>query len=383
MQIKKKKIIFVVPSLQGGGAEKVAETLLGSMRNSPDLELTLVLFRKRASEYLGQDVTVKNINVRERGSFVYTAFKFIKIVVSLAIIIIHVRPHTIVGFMEYSNIVTIISNWLAGKKSKVVVSVHAPPSCQIVEYGAGYREKIAGLLMKMLYNKADSIVAVSESVRKDLVENFKIHKTLIRVISNPIDLNKIALLSEEKVNEEVFCRTFPIILAVGRLSKEKGHDTLLRAFSLLRLKTQAKLVILGEGKEEKKLKQLGEQLGIEEEVCFIGYKTNPYKYMKRSTLLVHPSLYEGFGIVLVEAMVCGIPVISTRSYEGIENIVEHEKTGLLVKAGDEQAIAESMVRLLNDAAFSQKLSKEAGKKAEEYSVEKIMNQYRAVLDLSF
>ena len=236
-----------------------------------------------------------------------------------------------------------------------------------------------GLLIKVFYNKADSIIAVSKHVGDDLVKNSRINKKLIHIINNPIDIDRINYLSNEDMAEEFFNEDAPIILSVGRLSKEKGFEYLLKAFSLLKERSNARLVILGEGKEEANLKKLSKELGIDKQVLFLGFKDNPYKYMKRSTIFVFPSLYESFGIAMVEAMSCGVPVIATKSYVGIEDIIEHEKTGLLLPVADENALAESMFRLLNDEELRRFLSMEAKKKVENFSIEKITKKYKKVL----
>ncbi len=101
--------------------------------------------------------------------------------------------------------------------------------------------------------------------------------------------------------------------------------------------------------------------------------------MKRSTIFVFPSLYESFGIAMVEAMACDIPVIATQSYAGIEDIIEHEKTGLLIAVADEKVLSESMFRLLNDEELRRSLSIEAKKKVENFSIEKITKKYKKVL----
>jgi glycosyltransferase involved in cell wall biosynthesis len=278
--------------------------------------------------------------------------------------------------MDYSNVLCVISNWISRKKNRVIVSVHTIP---MLKYATNIWERILRLMIKKFYNKADSIIAVSEHIGIDLTENFKIDRNRIHIIHNPIDANKINLLSAEDVYEKVFCENIPIILSVGRLSNEKGFDYLLKAFSMLNQNFDARLVILGEGKEGINLKRLSSNLGIDRKVFFLGYKENPYKYMKRATIFVLPSLYEGFGIVIVEAMACGIPVIATQSYAGIEDIIEHEKTGLLIPVADEKALSESMFRLLNDEELRRSLSMEAKKKVENFSIDKITKRYKKVL----
>lgn len=381
MRIEENKIMFVVHSLRGGGAEKVASILLNSLAKSEDVPIVLVLFDKESSAASPHGIDVRYLDVKANGNVFYKGVKFFKAIYRLAAIIKEERPRSILSFMDYANIISIISNWLSSKKNKVIISVHSFPTAQMREYAANFWEKIMGLLIRKFYNKADSIIAVSKHVCNDLVENFKIDKSRIHIIHNPIDLKKIDSLSNEDVSEKLFTKDVPIILSVGRLSKEKGFEYLLKAFSLLRGKNNARLVILGEGKEEANLKELSINLGIDKKVFFLGFKDNPYKYMKRSTIFVLPSLYESFGLVMIEAMACGIPVIATKSYKGFEDIIEHERTGLLVNVGDEQAIAESMLRLLNDEKLRRSLSEEAKERVAKFSIEKITNQYKAVLDI--
>ena len=380
MQIDKKKVVFVVPSLRGGGGERVAATLLESLqRSSSNIKLILVLFDVESTGNLGPDIDVRYLNVRKSLDIIYTIKKFFKVIFYLSRIIKNESPCTILGFMDYSNVVSIIGNWLSGKKNKVIISVHNIPIVQMRECAPNFWEKIMGLLIKVFYNKADSIIAVSKHVGDDLVKNSRINEKLIHIINNPIDIDRINYLSNEDVAEEFFNEDAPIILAVGRLSKEKGFEYLLKAFSLLKERSNARLVILGEGKEEANLKKLRKELGIDKQVLFLGFKDNPYKYMKRSTIFVFPSLYESFGIAMVEAMACGIPVIATQSYAGIEDIIEHEKTGLLIAVADEKALSESMFRLLNDEELRRSLSIEAKKKVENFSIEKITKKYKKVL----
>lgn len=382
MQVDKKKVIFVVPSLRGGGGERVAATLLESLqRSSSNIKLILVLFDVESTGNLGPDIDVRYLDVRKSWDIIYTVKKFFKVIFNLSRIIKNESPCTILSFVDYSNVVNIIGNWLSGKKNRVIISVHNIPIVQMHECAPNFWEKIMGLLIRVFYNEADSIIAVSKHVGDDLVKNSRINKKLIHIINNPIDIDRIDNLSNEAVAEEFFNEDAPIILAVGRLSKEKGFEYLLKAFSLLKERRNARLVILGEGKEEANLKKLSTELGIDKQVLFPGFKDNPYKYMKRSTIFVFPSLYESFGIAMVEAMSCGVPVIATKSYEGIENIIEHERTGLLINVGDEHVIAESMLRLLDDEGLRRRLSKEAKKKVLNYSVDKIAKQYKAVLGI--
>ena len=182
------------------------------------------------------------------------------------------------------------------------------------------------LLIKILYNKADLVIAVSNLVKNDLISSFRIKDDKIKVIYNPYDLEKIRKLASEEIEieyQEIF--KFPTIITVGRLSKQKGQWHLIRAFKKVKeVLSDVKLVILGQGELEDYLKKLAIDLGLEKDVHFLGFQKNPFKYINRSTIYVFPSLYEGFPNALCEAMACGIPVISADCKSGPREILAPE-----------------------------------------------------------
>jgi len=213
------------------------------------------------------------------------------------------------------------------------------------------------------------------------VETFHLPDDKIHVIGNPFDLEKIRHLAQESVSEPLFQGAAPILLSVGRLAPEKGGEDLLRAFSQLRQQTDARLVFLGAGPEKDRLERLCREMGLEGDVHFPGYRENPFRYMARSTALALPSHYEGFGNVLVEAMACGLPVVATRCYPGIEEIVEDGKTGLLVEVGDEAAMAAALLRVLNDEQLRRRLAEAGRERAQMFDNVRIVQNYRTVLNL--
>jgi glycosyltransferase involved in cell wall biosynthesis len=376
MHQEQNKILFVSHSLRGGGAEKVAATLLEHLQKSDDLQIKLVLFQKEEVVISRENLEIEFLDIPAKKNFLYTCFKFVRILVVLTGIIRREKPRSILGFMEYSNILSILANRLGGTGCRVVASVHNAPSNRTSEYKKDYWEKVIDLLMRVLYNSASAIVVVSRSIGRELVDKYGIREELVHVISNPIDLEKVRSLARAEADSP-----FPggeLILSAGRLTKQKGFDDLLPAFSMLG-DTGAHVVVLGAGREEQNLKRLASGLGIENRVTFAGYRENPYAYMRRATLFVLASRYEGFGVVLVEAMACGLPVVSTRSYDGIDNIIEDGKTGLLVDVGDRRGLADAIRSLLENPARRASMAEAGRRKAEEFSVEKIAGQYRKVL----
>jgi len=264
-------------------------------------------------------------------------------------------------------------------KPKVVLSVRASPSQYLKEYSATTYNLFISIMIKLFYNRADSIIAVSDYIKDDLAENYGIDQKKISTIYNPVDIDRIQCLASEPVNHQWFEENIPIVVSVGRLSKEKGFDYLIRSIAIVMEKTAARLFIAGEGVEEKNLKELSRRLGIDKCVYFSGFQENPYKYMKRSTILVLSSLFEGFPNVLIEAMVCGLPVVSTIYNPGHNEIIENEKNGLLVPVADEKALAEAMLRLLNNPAERRKYSSNAKEKVRQFSLEHIVEQYKSAL----
>jgi glycosyltransferase involved in cell wall biosynthesis len=378
--MNEKKIMLVIPSLRGGGAEKAASLLLEEFLKAGVARIVLILFDSGPlSVPASERLQIRYLNVKTEGSLIYIVLKFFRVIRGLTAILKEERPCSVLSFMDYSNVAIIISSLMSGRRNRIVLSVHTLLSAQMRIHAANYRVRLIGILVRLFYRRADSIVAVSEAVKADLTENFNIDSQNVLVINNPAVPEEIEKLSSESVAEIVFHEGVPVVLFVGRLSRVKGVDSLLKAFSRVAGQREARLVVLGEGDEKAGLRRLSSDLGLDSKVHFLGYKENPYKYMKNATLFVLPSLYEGFGIVLVEAMACGIPVVATKSYKGIEDIVADEKSGLLVPVGDENALASAIIRLLDDSGLRALLAEEGKKRAIEFSADKIAEKYMAVL----
>lgn len=376
------EVVFVIPFLKGGGAEKVALVLLEYFDSVlRDKKIDIVLFEKKPLPLSLSNVEVKCLNVPEGSSAAYKVWKFFKTIFLLVKMFRGERPVVVLSFMDYSNVVCIISNYLSGNRHRVIASVHTLSKAYTMGRSANVWSKLVGILVKWTYNKAEGVVAVSKGVRDDLVRNFNVDYNKITVINNPVNIENISALSDEDAVDMGLFGEGPVVLFVGRLVKVKGIDCLLKAFSQVSGKMKVKLLIVGEGSEEHNLKKLSKSLGIERDVFFLGYKDNPYPYMKRASVFVLPSLYEGFGVVIVEAMACGLPVISTKSYEGIEDIIEDGVNGLLVPVADEKAMSDAIYKVLADKGFSTAVSENMLRLSSVFSVNKVGEQYRAFLKI--
>jgi len=171
----------------------------------------------------------------------------------------------------------------------------------------------------------------------------------------------------------------PFVLAVGRLHKQKGYRHLLMAFARIVKQRSAHLVILGEGDERNELQKLADTLGIASRVHFLGYRSNALAYMRQAAVFVLSSHAEGFGNVIVEALACGTPVISTDCPHGPREILADGRYGTLVPVGDVDALADAMAAKLDQPKPS--LSNELKEHLQLFSIEAIGKQYLETLDL--
>ena len=177
----------------------------------------------------------------------------------------------------------------------------------------------------------------------------------IDVIYNPAGDERIIELAKEKVEKNYFKNNFNII-NIGRLTKQKDHITLLKAMKIVLKKVQCNLIIIGEGSERDNIYKFIQDNNLESNVNLIGYKSNPWKYLSRSDLFVLSSIWEGFGNVIVESMMMGVPVISSDCNSGPSEILEEGKYGDLFEIRDYNKLSELILKEFNSSGSKKKLN---------------------------
>ena len=199
----------------------------------------------------------------------------------------------------------------------------------------------------------------------------------ILVTANPVNSEAIANYAQtESEHPWLQSKQQPVIVSVGRLAKQKNFPLLFQAFQIVRQTVDARLIILGEGKERKALERLIHQLGIEDSVSLAGYSPNPWASMAKADLFVLASDEEPFGLVIVEAMACGLPVIATDAIGGgPKSILDHGKYGILVPTNDSHALSKAMTEILTDAHLKNRLIKLARERCQAYSPEKVAQDF--------
>ncbi len=349
-----KTIAFILPDLSQGGAEKVI-TILANELDRKKFRPVIILFEKKGYflNLLREDVELIELKT---SRIRYSIFKIIPLIISF-------KPDIVfVGWGEVSAFLSPIIPFL--KKTKFVaretnvVSEHVKRK----EIKFFYR----------FYNHFHKIIAQSDDMQHDLVQNLNIKPEKIMKINNPVDVKFIQ--SKMNADEKLFSDEFKNVVAVGNLTERKGFDLLLNVFS--HLKDQPiKLYILGDGRDREKLAEQKEKLELKN-VEFLGIQPNPYPYLKQADLFVLSSRYEGFPNVLLEAGACGTYALTNDCPGGIREIIQSGINGEVFPIRDELGFAEEIIRLI-DKKFDKELIQNSI--VSRFSKESIVEKYNQVL----
>jgi glycosyltransferase involved in cell wall biosynthesis len=305
----------------------------------------------------------------------------------------------VVSFLERSNFVNVLSKTL--RPHKAVISVRTTED----EFRG--LKSINKQLMKFFYPKADLVIAVSKGVAQYLEEKYKVPKDKLAIIYNPVDVEKIQALVKEPTEIDFN----PYIITVGRLTEAKGQWFLLKVFKeVKKMFPELKLLIFGDGELNSYLVNFSESIGLKTylwnrdrlmldyDVYFMGFSTNPFKCISKAQAFLLTSLWEGFPNALIEALACGVCVISSDCKSGPREILapdtdfrfqtrepEFAKYGILMPVFEEdnqeivRAWVETIKRVLTDEGLRERYSKVGPKRAEDFRIEKIVDEWRRIL----
>ncbi len=373
----KTKVLFIINALGGGGAERALTTILGTEIFREKLDIHLLLLENKISYDLPDYVKVHvATDIDEKAGKMKKALSIPAMLGFVKELKKEINPEVSVSFLTRSNIINVLTR---NGSEKVLISERNNP---VKTYGNNPLVRFSHRsLLSAFYPKADGVIAVSEGVRKSLLSYIKIDESKVITINNPYDTERIEMLSQEEMGDE-FRSIFsgdPVLITVGRLTHQKGHDTFLKAVSLVRKKYPIKVVIMGEGELEQNLKDMAEELGISETVHFMGWQANPFCYIRNSTLFVLPSRWEGFPNALVEAMACGCPVVASRCESGPEEILQDNRFGLLAKVDDAEELAKKIFEMMEDAEKRKEYGRLAKERAGDFHREKIAGEYMKVI----
>ncbi len=345
-------------TLEGGGTEKRTIYLLKYI-NRDIFEPILCLWEKRGVYFKDIPQYTKLYAIKRRYKL-GTLFNMCKVIKKE-------KPDIVFGNMWGINTAAIVALKMMFFKRpvKLIIGVVTNPS---------YFKRQS--IIRFLYSFADLIVANSYGIRECLISSWKIPEEKIRVIHNGVDIGNIDKLSFEKVNHIWIKNNYNLIISVGRLFKPKGFPNLLDALKIVNQKRTVYLIIIGKGEEEKRLKVMAKEMDINDRVDFIGFKQNPFKYIANADLFVLSSLWEGCPNVLLEAMACRTPVVSTDAPYGPSEIIEDGVNGYLVPVADSTRLAEKILYVLENLDKQDNVIREARQTVEKkFTVDKMAKNY--------
>ena len=269
----------------------------------------------------------------------------IEYIASLKNYILEREPDVVLSAMTYANLTALWAKHAAGSRVPVVVSERIVLSrhCENDACRNQWRWRYLPALVRQSYPRADAVVAVSHQVADDLAQITGLLDERITTIYNPVVDQSLLTQATEPLSHRWFDPAEPpVILGVGRLTEQKDFATLIKAFARVRACKDVRLVILGEGRQHQLLNTLVAELGLQGAVDMPGFVKNPFSYMAKAAMLVLSSKYEGLPGVLIQALACGCPVVSTDCPGGAAEILDDGRYGPLVSVGDVDALARAI-----------------------------------------
>lgn len=231
--------------------------------------------------------------------------------------------------------------------------------------------------LRRVHQRAAGVIPVSRGLAADYIETLGVDAAKVWPVPNPVVDDHLLRQAQAPCEEIPGAGDGPLLVAMGRLSRQKDYPTLLRAFATLRRRRPARLLVLGEGEDRPALEALARELGIAGQVHFLGHRDNPFPLLARAAVFVLSSRWEGFGNVLAEAMALGVPVVSTDCPSGPAEILDGGRFGRLVPPGDPQALAEAVAATLDDPVPAARLRQAA----ERFRVSTVSRRYLEIMGL--
>jgi len=360
------KIVLVIHALPGGGTGRVL-TYMANYWARAGHRVTILTLEKSDSPFYFLSESVEWIALDlacDSTTFIEGMLKNLRRIHHIRKAIKESAPDCIISFVYSINVLVLLAIRFLG--IPVIISERNHPD------HSKEGRFIWHLLRRILYPLADHLTLQTGEIR----DRFKDFNISIHIIRNPVMITRENIEAEPEITLPTGMR----IVAMGQLIEQKGFDHLLHAFARIHKSHQdCKLIILGAGKLLDELKLISIRLGIEKYVYIPGRVKNPFSIFSRCDLFVLSSRYEGFPNALLEAMACGLSVISYDCPSGPGEMIKDNVNGLLVPNKDLDALVDAIRKLINDDKLRVRLGREAIKVQDRFSIEKVMGQWNNLL----
>lgn len=358
------RIAFFIPAPNYGGAQRVTINIAnGLAERGYEVDLVVAWPEGESASVLAPDVRLVNLSVpKVPGLGILAGVPYLKSYLDRAEVAVLFAGQT------HANITAVLAARAAGSRPYTAVTEHlayehvSDPKDRVTKWMAGY-----------VYPLADDIIAVSKGVAQSVVGHTNVEESDMTVLYNPIDIASVrASAAEGPRHKWLSDDAVEPIVSVSRLEPQKDLGTLIRAFDRVhQLRPGTRLLVVGKGSEQERLKALVRSLGIENVVDFPGYVDNPYAYMGASSVFGLSSKFEGLPTGLIEALACGCSIVATDCPYGPREILGEGEYGRLVPVGDPAAMADAILESLDEPVPAEK----SISRADEFSMEAGIDRY--------
>lgn len=369
--MKSRKILILIESMSGGGAERVVMEILNNIDRSRFTPI-LALFRKEGP-YLSNliNTTIYEIPGCDSGyRKVFTTTKKLRILIQT------IKPDLILSHLTGVNLTLLRVIFIFGLSYPVIITEHNNFSAYLKRLNS-FRSLLLKLEAKFFFQRATKIIVVSKGIKQNLIDVLKIKEDTIKVINNPVNIHQIKqvlTLSNGGKNR------VKNIISIGRLCMQKGFSDLITAFSEVVKVIPSKLTILGEGSLRSELELKIRDLKLEKYVDMPGFVSPPWPMIRDADVFVLSSRWEGFGNVIIEAMACDTPVISTDCNYGPNEIIDDKQNGLLVPVGNIKALSNAIIDILSNEQVAKLYSTIAKDRLGRFDSRNIVRKYEQIFD---
>ena len=374
------KIAVFIYSLGGGGAERVVSQLIPYLENN-GFDVYLVLmnntcvypFETKNKPFFLENSKTTESNVMKFLKIPFLAYKY-------HIFLKKNKINKSFSFLTRPGFISVLTKWF-NKKRTIIISERSNSSLQYGNHNL--QSWINNFLIKELYPKADLIIANSNGNAQDLITNYNVPRYKITTIYNPISLEAIFAIEPKK---DFFDTNYFNLVSVGRLDNGKNHQLLIKSLEFFKLQ-KVRLYIFGDGILKTELEKTIQDLKFENRVFLMGFESNPYKYLKAADLFVFSSNHEGFPNVILEAMACELPIVSTNCPSGPNEIFKVNTDydfsdnvltdyGILVPRNNIKKMVEAINILMQNKKYYQNCKTQVIKRVEDFEANKILDEFK-------
>jgi glycosyltransferase involved in cell wall biosynthesis len=326
-------VAIYLHDLVGGGVERQSLIIAEEFRRH-GADVTLVLHRLRGQllDQVPAGLRVVGLNSSRTMMDVPRLARFLR----------REKPDILLSNVDLNNVAALLAKVVSFSSTKVVICQHNTMSRSFVA-GETWLYSYIGLAYRLLSPLISRAVAVSDGVAGELVAVAGLPSEVVLTINNPVVGPDFQDRAQEVADHPWFHEPErPVFVTAGRFVPQKDHETMIRALAIYRRRSGGRLIILGSGPLEGQLTDLVSRLDLTDSVDFLGFRANALPFFRQADAFLLSSRCEGFGNVIVEALGCGTPVISTRCDHGPAEILDNGRYGLLVEPQNPAALADAM-----------------------------------------